>query len=126
MLERQTDGELASAARARALHGDGAAMQLNEAPCDRQTEAETALRPFEDARPLREEIEQARPQVFGDANPIVPDRDQSAAPARSRRDVDGSALFGVLTCVGEQIAHHLNQPMFVAVDAQPVRGHGYS
>ena len=96
LLERQSHGELASAARARAFRGDGAAMQLDQALRDRKTEAETALGPFDDARSLREEIEQTRPQVFGDADAVVPDRDQSAAPARTRGDVDGSSLLGVL------------------------------
>ena len=68
LRERQADRELGARASTAAGGRHAAAVQLDEAPHDRQAEAETAARALERLRLLHEEVEDSRQHVGCDAD----------------------------------------------------------
>src|SRR5436190_14826206 len=81
-----------------------AAMQVDQALGDRQTEPRALLGGFDRIRALSEIGENDRNLLFGNAGPIVPDAEILAARAGpSHLDPDFAALGRALDGVGQQV-----------------------
>ena len=66
--QRQADGELAAAAQAVAFDRDAAAVHLDQLADDGQADAQAALRAIERLIDLREQLEDARQHLGGNAD----------------------------------------------------------
>ncbi len=127
LCARQRDGELAAAAGPLALHRQGPAVHLDEALGDGQAEAKPPVRTVEAAASLREDLEDARQQRFGDSPAVVDHVDRHrvvAAVVHLHPDIASSGRE--LRGIGEEIHDHLLQARGVGahVDGSVRHRHG--
>src|SRR5262249_58076156 len=87
----------------RALRGDRAAVQLDQALDDREAEPETALGPIALARALDERIEDLPEQILRHADAVVPEPDLDVRADAAGLDTYGTTRGGVLGRVHEQV-----------------------
>src|SRR5690606_9249974 len=94
---------------------DVAAVQLDQVAHERQTDAEPALRSAQRARVLDEEVEDSPQHVGLDAEAVVDYFHGYVLALLLDRKRDRSALFGVLSRVGEQVLEDLREPDRIAL-----------
>src|SRR5207248_4042752 len=92
--KRQADDELAALARAVAVGADTAAVQFDQAPHQRQADAQAALRTRPRASDLDEGVEDARQHLFGDADPRVTNPDHDFVSLARGAEKDAPAGLG--------------------------------
>src|SRR5690606_23328470 len=109
--------EDAAAALARALRLDGAAVQLDEVPHDREPEAEPAVRARGGGVGLPEALEEPWQRRGADAGAVVADGEPDVAPGVRERDRDPAAARRELHRVRDEVPDHLLEALGVARDA---------
>ena len=112
----QADGEAAALPRAGAGGLDGAVLQLDQPPDQREPDAQPALRPVEAALALDEQIEDVREQVRRDAHARVLHLEECVGPSAPDGHANAAAGLRVLERVGEQVGDDLLEPHAVGVD----------
>ena len=113
--------ELRALPQAVAPHLDAAAVELDEAPHDREPDAEAPLGPVERPLGLREGLEDARDHLGRDADPAVAHVQHRLLADALGAHLDPPARLRVLDRVGQQVDQHLLEPRGVDVDPD-VRG----
>ena len=91
-------------------------MKLDEAPDDRESDAETAMGAVERSVGLGEEIEYARQRRRVDSPAVVGDFEKRRIPVRAKPHADPPAGLGVLGRVLEEIRHDLREPHRIPLD----------
>ena len=121
--QRQAHREHAARIRAATLGGHAAAMHLDQAPHQRQADAEPALRAVDGAADLAEHLEHAGQCIAGDPDPGVADHHHGLFSFTPHRQPDAAARRRVLGGVVEQVGHHLGNAGRVGVHQQRLVRH---
>ena len=101
---------------------DVAAVQLGDAPRQRQADAQAAERARQGLVLLREQLERVRQEGRIDAFAAVLDRDLHRLRGAPHGDRDRARLEGELGGVGDQVRERLRQPAAVAADEEALVG----
>ena len=107
--EGKVDGEDGSAALARALSIDVAAVQLDDVSHDGEAEPEPAVSAADRRLALSESVEDERKELAANALARVADRDPRHRVAALEPDIDAAARRRELDGVGEEVPDHLLQ-----------------
>src|SRR6185503_14923710 len=109
------DGDVeARAAPGCALETDGAAMQLERLPDDREPQA--GARNVANVARAVEGLEQPRLVFRRNADAVVRDFERGLAVLKAHPEIHRAALRGVLDGVGNQVDQHVAQQFFIYVD----------
>ncbi len=123
--ERQPHDELAAAAEPFTLRGDGAAVQLDQGAYEREADAEPALRTLIRAVRLREQIENARQHVDGNADAAVAHRHDGMVAFAAPGEPDLPAFLRVLGRVVQQVGDDLRKPHRIRNQGHGLVRHGH-
>ena len=118
---RQLDGERRALSLARTLGVDGAAVQLDDVPDDREAEPEPAVRPRDAAVGLAEAIEEERAELRGEPRTRVADGDLDVRVHALEDHLHASVPRREPDRVREQVPHDLLQPVGIADDEPRLR-----
>ena len=108
--QRQPHCESATATDSVAASADGAAVQLDQPPHQRQADAQAALRAFHVAPDLGEHLEHRRQRRGRNSDPGVADGNRHLVALAPCRQCDAAARWRVLGCIVQQVADHLRHP----------------
>src|SRR5882762_9091232 len=114
----QLEPERSTAASA-VLETDAAVHQLDHPLADGEPEPGAALLARSGRVRLREAAENAAAELLGDPRTAVVHADADARAALFERDLDLAPLGRELRRIGEQVGHHLKQPLAVDVHFTP-------
>jgi hypothetical protein len=120
--ERQAHRERRTLSGARTVHGDRSSVQVDEAPRERESDPEAALRAIDRLMELREHLEDRRQLVARDADTGVRDGDVHRGTVASRRHRDRSSAWRVFARVRQQIRDHLRDARRIRVECQHLVG----
>ena len=112
----QTDFYLGALARPRASDIDPALVHLHQAPCERQSDAQAAGRPFESRLRLLEHIEHPREGVGGDSNTCIADAHHCLIGLLVRSKPDMPPARRELHRIVEDIRKDLHEARAIAIN----------
>src|ERR671938_380110 len=113
---RQMNREAAASARPAALGFHTASVSLRETFDERETDAESSVRPGLRAIGLAKTLEDEREKLRRDALSFIFDNHASLFLVRFAGEAHTSAFVGELHGVGEDVREDLHEPRPVAVD----------